>query len=137
MSVPETIAIATTAAELESLASAVHDKWFGLSRIRQAVDVTLIPVTDEQVLSKAAPGTEGLELLVRGVAGPMRVVDEARIEWYDINELFHEASAREIVVTSGFPLELRVPVDRLEVELRRARRHERAAPLPGRPRRRG
>jgi hypothetical protein len=120
--------VATSVEQLDAVTRLVHDRWFELSRVDFDVDRRWLVVPFETTGSHGR-SVRRHGLLWREVVPLYRAsltikhvhrfqfIDEAGIDRYDLNEIIFFEATHEVVITSGFPTEIRATVGRLEVSV--------------------
>jgi hypothetical protein len=120
--------VATSVEQLAAITKLVHDRWFELSKVDFDVDRRWLTVPF------VTTGLHGRSvqrhgLLWREVVPLLRAaltikhvhrfqfVDEIGIDRYEFNEITFFESTYEVVITSGFPIEIRATVGALEVSV--------------------
>jgi hypothetical protein len=115
---------------LVALNDLVHDGWFRLSAIEYDDErhVLSIPVeresAEESRVQRVAPLVDEIvtpireaELSIGEVKG-FEFEDQADIDRYDINEVAYFSDAKEVLITSSFPVTVRIKVERLRLEIK-------------------
>jgi len=121
----------TDVAELASISAAIHDEYFDLDRLvhdadRSELRLTIYPGRYRRVwlVETYRPPVDPLptplgELVVRNVVA-VTINDDAGIGWFDVGGLAFAPNTSELRLWSSVPLEIRVHVQALDVELVRS-----------------
>lgn len=91
------------AATISAILDEIHDRWFDIGQVSYAESTGCLRIP----FGEDRRGPFNRLLTIDGVAG-YEVRDEAGIGLYDLNSISIQPSTREVVVTSAFPLEIRV-----------------------------
>ena len=112
------------AVALGQLADELHDRWFHGDQLEwKDVDATLsLPFTDRWQLREgwriAPPESQFDQLLIVQNVLSWQVFDQAKIGFYDLDDLTFDERSRELTLHSGFPYRLVARVSSLSVRYR-------------------
>jgi hypothetical protein len=120
--------VAKTVGQLKEITEVVHDCWFELSKVEFDPDRRwlVVPflkagldgrsVRRHGILWQEVVPLLEAALTIRHV-DRFEFLDEPGIDRYDFNEIIFRPDTQELVVTSGFPVQIRATVSMLEVAL--------------------
>jgi hypothetical protein len=124
----ESIFVATSPAELETVTWLVHDCFFDLSELRWDEVAQTLELGfgrgvewEHRTLGVSGTRTEApsrfdCTLVVRGVKS-LLIEDEAMIGVYDLGDVTYNADRREVLVEANIPCVLRLQVEAIHVEV--------------------
>lgn len=115
--------------DLDSVTDLIHDRWFDLDSLTLDSSTSVLEIKfekehPEQKMTKrrflivklaSIPVTEAL-LRIHFVKS-YHVTDDAKVGRYDFNRLSYRRELQELSVVTGIPLDLRIIVSQLRVEV--------------------
>jgi len=114
--------------DLQAITSLIHDEYFDVDQvthdpIAHEVRVSIYRGTHKKrwIFSTSSapkePLPEPLGVLVIGGVEAMMIEDKAQIGWVDISRITYDAENGEVRLTSNIPVDVRMQVQALDVEL--------------------
>lgn len=120
---------AESSAELALISDSLHDAWFNAERIRFDPSSGELTIPFEKQLILPLKGDREVGLLERAVRRSIlcflkirnvtefSLRDTEKVAFYDLSDLGYDQGRRELKLATGIPIELRIKVDRLSVDL--------------------
>lgn len=103
-----------SAESISTLLDSIHDRWFDLDEVDFSESTGQLRLR----LGDRKKGPFDRELTISDVKS-YQIEDQAQIGIYDLNDVKIDPKRREIVITSGFPLQMKLLVgEKWEIALR-------------------